>query len=73
MKKMMFVFLLIALILSLALPVAMAGLGAEDPCPPGYANNGNARCFATPPPGMDGKDSGNAFKNWITPTTTPTN
>jgi hypothetical protein len=65
MKKMVFVLMLVVLLLSLTLPVAMAGLGVEDPCPPGYANNGNPKCWEVAPPGLQGNDNGNAGGNWV--------
>jgi hypothetical protein len=67
MKKMLFVLVLVALLLTLGLSVVSAGMDFDDPCPPGYANNGNARCFLTPPPGLGGNDHGNAGNGWIVP------
>lgn len=67
MKKIVFVVLLVALLLSLSLTVALAGMGEDDPCPPGYANNEKARCFGEPPPGLQNNHNGNAGGNWIVP------
>lgn len=39
MKKLVFVILLVALLLSLTLSVALAGVGWEDPQPPGAGKN----------------------------------
>lgn len=66
MKKMLLVLVLIALLLSLGIPIASA-MDFDDPCAPGHANNGNARCFTTPPPGLQGNDHGNAGNNWVIP------
>jgi hypothetical protein len=73
MKKTVFVLLLVALLLSLALPVAaMAGMGADDPCNHG-TTQGNAQCLPGTPPGLEGKigpgnGHGKSGDNWYEPT-----
>ena len=69
MKKLIFVVLLVALLLSLTLTVVLAGMGEDDPCPPGWENNGKTRCFAEPPPGLQNNHHGNAGENWHVPPT----
>ena len=63
MKKMVFVLLLVALLLSLTLPVALAGCPAgEDPVNPGGRDFGS-----NPPPGLAAAFAaghGNAGANW---------
>ncbi len=68
MKKMVFVLVLVALLLSLALPVvALAGCPAgDDPNSPGYGpSNGNAYQFLVgPPPGLFENNNDKAGDNW---------
>ena len=67
MKKMLFVLVLVALLLMVAIPVVSAGMDYDDPCAPGAAQTSHAQCFTTPPPGLQGNDNGNAGNNWVLP------
>jgi len=68
MKKMLFVLVLVALLLMVAIPIVSAGMDYDDPCAPGYAQSGgHAQCFVVPPPGLQGNNNGNAGNNWVVP------
>ena len=69
MRKIVYVIVLVALLLSLTLTVAFAGEGADDPFTPGEGpSNGQAHDHATWPKGLDGNDHGKAGAGWTTPT-----
>lgn len=67
MRKIVLVFLLVALLLSLTLAIVGAGMDFEDPCTPGAAHSNHAKCFTAPPPGLVGNDHGKAGDNWLPP------
>ena len=67
MKKMVFVLLLVAILLSLSLSLVSAAADYEDPCVPGATQTDHAKCLLTPPPGLIGNDNGNAGDNWLPP------
>ena len=65
MKKLIFVVLLVALLLSLTLTVVLAGEAWDDPINPGGRDFG-----CNPPPGLVG-NPGNGGHNWEWPTDRP--
>ncbi|MBI4788484.1 MAG: hypothetical protein HY782_15745 [Chloroflexi bacterium] len=74
MKKLVFIVLLVALLLSLTLSVVMAGMDWDDPCTPGWdEQNGHGKCFDPgSPPGLRDKGPfhngpGKAGDNWVIP------
>ena len=67
MKKVVFVLMLVAILLSLSLSLISAAMDFEDPCVPGSAKSEHAKCHAVPPPGLRGNDHGKAGDNWLPP------